>query len=172
MVFPLPDSPQSRTHSPSAMVRETFFSDGTSAFSCRKLIFSSSTHDHLPDPENIWDQPDPQQNIVLHMKADFADIGRRTSPPRPRDSACRRQFLTDLDTAGHQRHKTILQHFPAFLPPICIPRIFMAALIEAASSITVGKKRNMTDSGIMIFSLRRIRSMAAVNSLTVVVETR
>ena len=56
--------------------------------------------------------PDPQQNIVLHMKADFADIGSAYFSAKATGQCRRRQFLTDLDTAGHQRHKTILQHFP------------------------------------------------------------
>ena len=47
----------------------------------------------------------------------------------------------------------------------------MAALIEAASSITVGKKRNITDIGMVICCGRWSRSIAATNSLTVVVVT-
>ena len=34
-----------------------------------------------------------------------------------------------------------------------IPRIFIAELIESASSKIVGKKRNITDNGMMILSL-------------------
>ena len=51
-------------------------------------------------------------------------------------------------------------------------RIFMAVPMEAASSKTVGKKRNITDSGIEIFSETCILFMAAINSLTVVVPIR
>ena len=49
-----------------------------------------------------------------------------------------------------------------------IPRIFIAELIESASSKTVGKKRNITDNGMMILSLTWSFFIAAVNSLTVV----
>ena len=48
----------------------------------------------------------------------------------------------------------------------------IAALMDANSSATVGKKRNITDNGIVIFSVTCILFIAALNSLTVVVSIR
>ena len=59
--------------------------------------------------------------------------------------------------------------FPTLPPPNLIPLIFMAARIEFLSSRMVGKRRNMTHIGIVIASGICSFSIAALNSLTVVV---
>ena len=55
---------------------------------------------------------------------------------------------------------------------VVMPLIFIASRIAAYSSFTVGKKRNTTDTGMTTFCGTRILSMAATNSLTVVVLTK
>ena len=50
-------------------------------------------------------------------------------------------------------------------------RIFIAVFIAANSSSTVGKKRNITERGMVICCGMCIRCMAAMNSLTVVDES-
>lgn len=53
-----------------------------------------------------------------------------------------------------------------------IPLIFIASLIAPASSLTVGKKRNTTDNGIVILSVMCIFFIEPINSLTDVVVIR
>ena len=53
-----------------------------------------------------------------------------------------------------------------------IPLIFIAALIESASSLTVGKNRKITDNGIVILSVTCIFFIEPINSLTDVVIIR
>ena len=53
-----------------------------------------------------------------------------------------------------------------------IPLIFIAALIAPASSLTVGKKRKITDNGIVILSVMCIFFIEPINSLTEVVVMR
>jgi len=63
-------------------------------------------------------------------------------------------------------------NFPTPPLPRRMPRIRMASLIEAVSSFTVGKNLNTTDRGITSAFGICIFSIAAINSLTVVVEIK
>ena len=67
---------------------------------------------------------------------------------------------------GTKRYSIILE---ALLPPSLMPRICMALLTAFTSSPTVGKKRNMTDSGMVIIFGMCSLFMPEINSLAVVV---
>lgn len=89
--------------------------------------------------------------------------------PRVRAAADSSSPILAIDIIrGTTRYSSIFMG----LRKVVMPRIFMASRIAAYSSVTVGKKRNTTDMGITIFSGTCIRSIAATNSLTVVVLTR
>ena len=84
------------------------------------------------------------RNQILQM------LVRLTGPPRPRVSAAALNsspILTEQIIMGTMRYSRIE---PAFPPPKRTPRIRMASPMALHSSATVGKKRNMTDMGIVI----------------------
>lgn len=70
-------------------------------------------------------------------------------------------IIIAANEAAHSRSAII------FHAPKRIPRIRMASAMLPYSSPTVGKNRNITDIGIVIFCGMCIRSMEAMNSLTV-----
>ena len=78
-------------------------------------------------------------------------------------------IFTQDTIRGTMRYSSIFDSFP---PPKRMPLIRMASPIVPYSSPIVGKKRNITDRGMDSFCGRCIRSIAAINSLTVVVFTR
>jgi hypothetical protein len=93
-----------------------------------------------------------------------------TGFPKPRVNAAAESsspILTEQIIMGTRRYSSILVGFPNV-----IPLILMASFIAADSSATVGKKRNMTDMGMIICRGTCIRSIEATNSLTVVEETK
>ena len=96
----------------------------------------------------------------------YSEINRH---PNPRVRAAwdsSSPILTEQIIMGTIRYSKIV---PALPPPKRTPRIRMASPMALHSSATVGKKRNITDIGMVICCGRWSRSIAATNSLTVVV---
>ena len=113
---------------------------------------SSATKSHAPKP-------------ILQIFVRF------TGAPSPRVSAAAESsspiFTQDI-ISGTMRYSSIFAGLP---PQKRIPRIRIASAMLPYSSPTVGKNRNITDMGIVIFCGMCMRSIAAMNSLTVVVPT-